>query len=53
MYLVALHGQGTSFSPGASGAPTECMQGTKWPSAPSTSSTALPMRVISFMLTAT
>ena len=24
MYLVSLHGQATSCSPGASGAPTEC-----------------------------
>ena len=53
MYLVALHGHGTSFSPGASGAPTVCMHGTKWPSAPSTSSTFVPIRVIIFMLTAT
>ena len=28
MYFSALQGHGTSFSPGASGAPTECMQGT-------------------------
>ena len=53
MYLVALQGHGTSFWPGSSGAPTVCMQGTKWPSVPSTSSTALPMRVMIFMLTAT
>ena len=53
MYLVGLQGQATSFSPGDSGAPTVCMQGTKWPSAPSTSRTLLPMRVIIFMLTAT
>ena len=28
MYFSLLHGHGTSFWPGASGAPTECMQGT-------------------------
>ena len=42
MYLCSgLHGQATSFWPGASGAPTECMHGTNSPSSPSTSSTAL------------
>ena len=29
MYLVSLHGQGTSFSPAPSGAPSECRAGTK------------------------
>ena len=53
MYLMGLHGHGPSFWPGSSGAPTVCMQGTKWPSAPSTSSTVRPMRVMIFMLTAT
>ncbi|MNT95561.1 hypothetical protein D3C72_2374600 [compost metagenome] len=55
MYLVVgLQGQVVeSFSPAASGAPTVCMQGTKAPSVPSTSYTALPMRVISFWFTAT
>lgn len=42
-----------SFSPAAKGAPTVCMHGTNSPSTPSTSYTALPMRVISFWLTAT
>ena len=28
MYFSSLHGQGTSAWPGASGMPTECMQGT-------------------------
>src|ERR1700682_804353 len=28
MYFSLLHGQGTSFCPAASGAPTECRQGT-------------------------
>ena len=54
MYLVVgLHGQGTSAWPGSNGAPTVCMQGTNSPSVPNTSSTALPMRVIKRMLTAT
>ncbi len=53
MYLVELQGHDTSFWPASSGAPTVCMQGTKSPSAPSTSSTAWPMRVMIFMLTAT
>src|ERR671918_171152 len=47
-----LHGQATSASPGSSGAPTECMHGTKSPS-PSTSSAGSPARVIVRMLTAT
>ncbi len=55
MYLVSgLHGQVvSSFWPSASGAPTVCMQGTKSPSVPITSCTARPMRVMSFMFTAT
>src|SRR5690242_11549771 len=53
MYLVLLQGQETSFWPGSSGAPTVCTQGTNSPSAPSTSYTALPMRVMIFMFTAT
>src|SRR5690349_24078641 len=53
MYFVLLQGQETSFCPASSGAPTVCTQGTKSPSAPSTSYTALPMRVMIFMLTAT
>ena len=53
MYLWSLlHGQGTSFWPAASGAPTECRHGTKSPS-PSTSSTFWPMRVMSCMFTTT
>ena len=47
MYLLsALHGHGTSSAPSTSGAPTECTQGTKSPSAPSTSSAGWPMRVM-------
>ena len=53
MYLIGLHGQETSFSPAPSGAPTECMHGTKWPSLPSSSRTARPILVMIFMLTAT
>ena len=47
MYLLsASQGHGTSSWPSASGAPTECRQGTKSPSSPSTSSAPLPMRVM-------
>jgi hypothetical protein len=53
MYLVGLHGHGTSFSPAASGLPTVCTHGTKSPSVPSTSYTARPMRVMMRMFTAT
>ncbi|MNK61613.1 hypothetical protein D3C87_807760 [compost metagenome] len=53
MYLVVLQGQVTSFWPASSGAPTVWTQGTNSPSVPSTSYTALPMRVMMRMLTAT
>src|SRR2546426_404279 len=54
MYLLsALHGQGISATPGASGAPTECTQGTHGPSDPSTSSAPFPILVMIRMLTAT
>src|SRR6266571_558069 len=54
MYLCSLlHGQGTSFCPGASGAPTECTQGTNLPSLPSISQTFFDMRVMMRMLTTT
>jgi hypothetical protein len=53
MYLVSgLQGQGTSFWPCSSGAPTLCRHFTNGPS-PSTSSTALPMRVMMRMFTTT
>ncbi len=53
MYFWSLlHGQATSFWPGARGAPTECMQGTKLPF-PSTSSTFFPILVMIFMFTTT
>src|SRR6202041_3560917 len=53
MYFVSLHGQGTSFCPGPSGAPIECNACTKKPSSPSLSSAALPIRVITFIETTT
>ena len=54
MYFTpGLHGQATSSSPSANGAPTVCTQGTKSPSVPSTSIAPRPMRVMIFMLTAT
>ena len=53
MYFVGLHGHGTSSSPGPSGAPTECTAGTKSPSGPSRSSTGVPTRVMTRMLTTT
>ena len=53
MYLVLLQGHFTSCWPSASGAPTVCTQGTNSPLTPSTSYTALPMRVMIFMFTAT
>ena len=45
--------QRASFSPGASGAPTECTHGTKCPSRPRMSSTLRPMRVMMRMLATT
>ena len=52
--LGGVAGPGDVLLPvGSSGAPTLCTQGTKWPSLPSRSSTARPMRVMIFMLTAT
>lgn len=53
MYLVALHGHGTSAALSVSGAPTECTALTKAPSVPSSSSTARPIRVMVRMDTAT
>ncbi len=53
MYLVVLQGQGTSASPSASGAPRVWTALTKNPSVPSSSRTALPMRVMVRMATAT
>src|SRR5262245_17260643 len=53
MYLVLLQGQRLSFCPTSSGAPTECRQGTKRPSDPNCSRTALPMRVMMRMFATT
>ena len=53
MYLFsASQGHGTSASPTSRGAPTEWMHGTN-SSSPRMSSTALPIRVMVRMLTAT
>src|SRR5205814_3530715 len=46
MNLVSEHGHGTSVWPGASGAPTECRQGTKLASSPILASTSRPIRVM-------
>ncbi len=54
MYFSGLQGQGTSLSPGASGRPTECMQGTTRFSPFSISAnTGAPMRAMMRMLTTT
>src|SRR4051795_9571111 len=53
MYLVSLHGHGTSAWPGSSGAPKECIAGTNGRSVPSASRTLLPMRAITRMETTT
>src|SRR6185369_3044900 len=45
MYLVWLHGHGTSACPGSSGAPIECSAGTKSAPLPIASRTAEPVRV--------
>ena len=55
MYLVSLHGHGTSAWPSSSGMPTECSAGTQCTSSPAAlsssirRSTALPMRAITFI----
>ena len=54
MYFCSgLQGQGTSFCPGASGMPTECMQGTKTPSPSDVRAPRCPMRAMMRMLTTT
>ncbi len=54
MYFVGLQGHGTSFCPGASGAPTECRQGTtRFPSLLNVSRTPAPMRAMMRMFTTT
>ena len=53
-FKLGLQGQDVlSLAPLTKGAPTVCKQGTNSPSVPITSKTALPMRVMSFWLTAT
>ena len=52
MYFSGLQGHATSASPGISGAPTECTQGTN-SFCPIASSAARPMRVMIRMLTTT
>src|SRR4051794_13796138 len=52
MYFSSLHGHAELFSPSASGAPTECRQGTNAPSSPRHSSAAAPILVMIRMLTA-
>src|SRR4051812_7809951 len=46
MYFSSLHGHGTSFCPGSSGAPTECRQGTYLASVPILASTSAPVRAM-------
>ncbi len=46
MYLVSLHGQTTSSSPGSSGAPTEWTAGTHSVFGPIWASAAAPIRVM-------
>jgi len=53
MYLVSLHGHGTSAWPGSSGAPSECRALTKNPSSPILSRAAVPIRVITRIETTT
>ena len=54
MYLVSLHGHGTSAWPGSSGAPTECRHGTKSASSSSIRrSTPTPIRAMTRIETVT
>src|SRR5689334_25446549 len=46
MYLTGLHGHGTSASPGASGAPTECTHRTNSPEDSIAASASAPIRVM-------
>ena len=46
MYLVSLHGQGTSCCPSASGAPSECSACTYGPVRSMTRSASVPTRVM-------
>ena len=54
MYFSLLHGHATSFSPRASGAPTECMHGTtRFTSLSISANTGKPIRAMMRMLTTT
>ena len=54
MYLVSLHGHGTSALPSVSGKPTECRPLTKPASCSSMAvSTGVPMRAMIFIETTT
>src|SRR4051812_24022368 len=53
MYLVSLHGQGTSACPGSRGAPTECRAATNGRSVPMAANTGEPIRAITRMETTT
>src|SRR5919205_618082 len=53
MYLVWLHGHGTSACPGSSGAPRECMAGTNGRSEPIASRMREPMRAMTRIETTT
>ena len=53
MYLVSLHGHGTSACPGASGAPTECTARTNDPLPSIARSAGVPIRVMIRIETAT
>src|SRR5690349_21158250 len=53
MYLTELHGHGTSASPGASGAPTECTHRTNSPDDSIAASASVPIRVMIRIETAT
>src|SRR6266704_1276112 len=53
MYLTELHGHGTSFWPGDSGAPTECTHRTNDPLSSIARSAGVPIRVMIRIETAT
>src|SRR5882757_8932369 len=53
MYLVSLHGHGTSACSGSSGAPTECRHCTKSASSPNLASALVPDRVMTCIDTTT
>src|SRR5215469_2005737 len=54
MYFSSLHGQGTSFCPGSSGAPTVCKHGTtRFSSLSISAKTGAPIRAMMRMFTTT